>query len=127
MNKINIKGILIVSLIFVALLIGIFFLLGSKSSPYKEALVNTELDGVMIKDIEIIEEDGTSIYTAKVLAKEEVDIHYISIKYLNEFGEEIVTLLGYVGASLEENEVQEIEARTDADISGLKSIVYEIR
>lgn len=89
-------------------------------------LKDVEIDTLELNTIDIEEENGTYTYKAVLLAKEPTEVNYVEILIKDSEGKEIVTLIGYVGKSLSQNEVFNISASTDADISKLNSIDYKV-
>lgn len=138
MNKIveKIKGMdkkkIIIGLSSFVILLGVIVTFGVTFSNNDVQVFNdVELSDVVVEDIElstieIKEENGTYTYKAKLKANKEISLRYVEIMIKDSNNEEIVTLIGYVGNTLEKNQEFNVEASTDADISNLKSIDYKI-
>ena len=80
---------------------------------------------VKISDITLEENKGTTTYNATVTALDDVEINYIEIELTG--GNEDVTLIGYVGKSLNKGDKSIINASTDADVIDATAIGYEIK
>ena len=80
---------------------------------------------VKISDITLEENKGTTTYNATVTALDDVEINYIEIELTG--GNEDVTLIGYVGKSLNKGDKSTINASTDADVIDATAIGYEIK
>ncbi len=93
---------------------------------YGAELKDTTINNVKISDIVIKEENGITEYQANVKAMEDSNIKYIKIIFKDTDNKDIVALVGYVGTTLKKEESKSIEASTDADLSQVKSIEYEI-
>lgn len=65
-------------------------------------------------------------YEAEINAKDDINISYINIIFKDDQNNEIVKLLGYVGSTLKSGEKKHIEALTDADLSKVKTVEYEV-
>ena len=91
---------------------------------YGYELKNVEIDNVIISSINIKEEDSLMKYEAEINAKDDINISYIIFK--DDQNNEIVKLLGYVGSTLKSGEKKHIEALTDADLSKVKTVEYEV-
>lgn len=93
---------------------------------YGYELKNVEIDNVIISSINIKEEDSLMKYEAEINAKDDINISYINIIFKDDQNNEIVKLLGYVGSTLKSGEKKHIEASTDADLSKVKTVEYEV-
>lgn len=125
------KILCIVALVFFISSIGIItinFSFSSTPNNYFNSygIENKEIDEVVIKNIKINEENEITRYEATIEANENRTINYIKIIIKDQENKEIVSLIGYVGSSLSKGETKKIEASTDADISQIHSIEYEI-
>lgn len=125
------KILCIVALVFFISSIGIITLNFSFSSNgnnyfHSYKIEDKEVDNVVIKDITVNEENGITKYEATIEATDNKTMNYIKIIIKDQDNKEIVSLIGYVGSSLSKGETRKIESSTDADISNIHSIEYEI-
>lgn len=93
---------------------------------YEVDLVDANVEGIKIYNVDMKQEDGITRYDATIKATEDITIKYINIIIKDENNDEIVRLLGYVGTNLKKNEIKEIEASTDADLENAYIIEYEV-
>ena len=98
----------------------------NNNSFYGVELKDTTINNVKISDIKIKEENGITKYQANVKAIEEGNIKYIKILFKDSENKDIVTLVGYIGTTLKKDENKTIDASTDADLSQVKSVEYEV-
>lgn len=89
-------------------------------------LKNSNVDNVVISSISIKEENNITKYEAEIMTNEDMNVSYINIIFKDGDNKEIVRLVGYVGTNLKKDEKKHIEASTDADLSKIKSIEYEV-
>lgn len=128
-NKKRIISIAIVSVfivVLVSLIVNFTFSIDTANEFYGVSLKDTEVANITISNVNIKEENGITKYEATISAKEEKNINYIKIIFKDEDNNEIISLIGYVGYSLTAHKEKKIEASTDADLSKVKSIEYEI-
>lgn len=98
----------------------------SNQTFYGVELKDANIGNVKLSNISMKEENGITKYEANIKASEDTSIKYVRIIIKDESNNEIVTLIGYVGSSISKNSDRTIEASTDADLSKIKSIEYEI-
>ena len=89
-------------------------------------LNDQEIEKISLNDISIESESGVYTYKATLKANEDVELKYVRIIMKDSDNKEIVTWIGYVGNTLSKNEEKILEASTDADISTLNYIEYEV-
>ncbi len=124
---ISITTIAFVLIAISSIILGITFS-ANKVNIFKGIELNdVNIGNINISSINIQEENGITKYEAKILATEDTSIKYIKIIMKDEENKEIVSLIGYVGSTISNKESKEIEASTDADLSKIKSIEYEIK
>ena len=113
---------LFMSLILVVGLIGV-----SLSSPNSTILNDREIEGLKIEEVNLEYNENESIYTAKVtnITDDSYHLKYINIDFFDE-NDEKITLIGYIGESLEKNETKEIKASIDKDITNSTKLEYSI-
>ena len=123
-----ISAIVLVFLLAVGTTLVLNFTLSSDdvNTFYGIKLEDETLDNLELTNIKITEEEGITSYEATVKAESEIDVNYIEIKIKDEKEEEILTLIGYVGASMKKNDERKIRASTDADLKNIKSIDYKV-
>lgn len=121
-KTITVKQISIITLCFVVLIGGVYFIQSTFSSPTSIITKSTVIDNVKISDITFESKDGVSTYEANVTGEEFVN--YIEITLKSE-DKDIVTLIGYVGNTLTSEGIK-INASTDADISNITSVEYKV-
>lgn len=112
------KSVVIISLFLITVVI-IYFI--SSSFSIEKATNDVTIKNITITDIKI--ENNT--YTGLLKANKKEKINYVTIKMLDNNNEEIVTLIGYVGKTLEEDETFTIVSSTDKDLSKVSSIEYD--
>ncbi|MBO5475962.1 MAG: hypothetical protein J5982_05660 [Bacilli bacterium] len=132
-KKLNNKGrvLLIGSVSFIILLVSTIvfnftFSLNSVNTFNGIKLNDVVIEDIKLSDINIVESDGITKYIANVSTKKEQNINYVRILFKDENNKTIVSLIGYVGTSLTTKDTKIINASTDADLSEVKSIEYEI-
>lgn len=124
-----ISGIVLTFLIVIgiSLILNFSFSAGDVNIFHEYELEDVVKDNIKITDINITEgEDGVTTYTGTVKATSDTTVKYIRITIKDEKEEEIVTLIGYVGVDMKKNDERKIKASTDADLSKIKSIDYEV-
>ena len=111
----------------IALVLGIFLIGTSLSSPSTTILQNKEIEGLKIKNINLEYNEGVSTYTAEITNTNEnsYNLKYIEIVFEDSEGKKD-TLIGYIGNILEGKETKEIKSSIDKDITNAVSIEYNI-
>lgn len=133
MNK-NIKllfnkyKILIIISLVVFLLIGIFLLIGNSFGESNRGyLRNQSVDGLSFENAELIYENGVTTFIVDVY-NESGDVYSlknISINLKDE-NNNVTTLIGYIGETLEKDESKLITASIDKDLSSSNNLEYVI-
>lgn len=124
-NKMSFKKLGIMSLALIVL-IG-FVVIVQKSFSYDAGLLeDVTINNLKITNINIDTNNGITKYTAKVLANESSKVSYIKMDLKDENNEIVVTLIGYIGKTLNQDETFDIEANTDANIDSVKRIEYSV-
>lgn len=123
-EKISILG-LGICLILVVSVLGIRTSLGSTESGY---LSDQTVSGLSFEKASIEAGEGISRYKVEVIndSGSEYSLKNISIVFKDTTGNEITTLLGYIGNNLEVDEVKMIDASIDMEITDIGSIEYII-
>jgi len=109
-------------------LVGVIFLVGrSVADPNSGYLRNQVVDGLSFENAEIVYEGGITTFTAEVYNENGVEytLKNISINLTDGDGK-IVTLVGYIGETLEINEGKIITASIDDDLSDSTNLQYVI-
>lgn len=114
----------IVAIIIPIIIIGILIFKPTYSIK-PSVLDDITIGNVKISDITLEENKGTVTYNATVTALDDIDVNYIEIELTG--GDEDVTLIGYVGKSLNKGDKSIINASTDADVIDSTTIGYEIK
>lgn len=109
-------------------LVGVIFLVGrSVADPNTGYLRNQSVDGLSFENAELVYENGITTFTAEVY--NESDSTY-SLKYVNinltDGDGNVITLIGYIGDTLEKDEAKLITASIDDDLSDSVSLEYVI-
>ena len=118
------KWVIAVSILLFALAaFGLYSLFGMSDPKLDDAIIT---DNITISDIHILTEEGVTTYTGTLTVKESETISGVKINILDENKEVIVTLIGYVGRSVNSSDSVSIKASTDEDISNMHSITYEL-
>ncbi len=128
-KKMRIMGIGVIAFILIltfTLVLNYTFSIETPNTFYGVKLNNAVVKSITLSNINMVEENGITKYEAKISTKEEKKINYIRIVFKDEDNKEIVSLIGYVGSSIKSGEERKIEASTDADLSKVKTIEYEI-
>ena len=112
-------------LLLVALVISLVPSLSSTESGY---LADQTVSGLSFESANLEVENGISNYTVEVTndLEEEYSLKNINIIFKDSSGNEIETLLGYIGETLEVGETKLIDASIDTEITDVVSIEYVI-
>ena len=124
MGKKKLFIIIPVTIIAIVLLIVLGALFFNKNK--KTITSDVELNEIKITNITINYENHTSLYRAKVTAKQDIQMNYILIQATDKDGK-TVDLVGYVDKELKKGETIDIVCAIDIDITGYKKIKYEIK
>lgn len=126
LEKKLISGILLLFLVVIgsAIIFNFTFSSGDIKTNYKDETV--EVDNLKISEITISETGGISTYSATLTALIDKKVNYIEITLKDDYDQEIVTLIGYVGVNMKQNEKRKIEAGTDADLTNVTTINYKV-
>ncbi len=110
-------------LIVVVINLGISF-----SNPNSGFLPNQTIDGLSFENAQIDIQNGISKYTVEVInnLKENVDLQTIEVVLKNENGDELTSLIGYVGENLESGEKKILEASIDEEVNSIHQVEYHI-
>ena len=112
-------------LLLVVLVISLVPSLSSTESGY---LADQTVSGLSFESANLEVENGISNYTVEVTndLEEEYSLKNINIVFKDSSGNEIETLLGYIGETLEVGETKLIDASIDTEITDVVSIEYVI-
>lgn len=110
------------------LLTGIIFLIGrSSADPNSGNLRNQTVDKLSFEDASLVYENGVTTFTVEVYNEsgDTYPLKNISINF-KDANNDIITLIGYIGESLEKDEAKLITASIDQDLSSSVSLEYVI-
>lgn len=107
------------------------FLIGlgiSYSDPNSSYLSDQEVDGLSFKNANLVYEDGISKYTVEVenTLDTEYSLKTINVVLRNSTGDEIETLIGYIGEKLSKGERKLLDISIDKELTDIVSIEYTI-
>ena len=108
---------------------------GNTNQPaIKEPTANTEtnvitettIDGLTINNISLITEGTGSTFTADVVntTDQEVNVKSFNIILKDADGNEVVTLLGYIGTTIAPNDSATMSTGVEMDLTNVKSVEY---
>ena len=115
-----------ISLFLLAIItIGIGVSYSSTESGY---LSDQTVEGLTFENAKLVYENGISTYTVEVVndLEEDYNLNNINIIFKDGDGNEIVSLLGYIGNKLAVGETKIIDASIDQEITDITSIEYVI-
>jgi len=117
-----------VCLLFTICFVGFKIVSNTYASPDDNYLVNQTVDGLSFENASLISENGISKYIVNVVNdnKDDYSLKTINVTFKDNEGNEITTLLGYIGDSLSPNEEKVLNISTDQEITGISSIEYKI-
>lgn len=117
----QIKKIIIpaVILLFISIIGIVSYSFSAPSTPLR-------IDNIELSNISLTNNDGVYTYKADVKSLVDQDINYIEIN-IKDGNNTKVTLVGYIGTSLKENETVVITASTDEDLSNYTTINYLVK
>lgn len=124
-NKIKIPVLVVSSLLLVFIIV---FIVGKTAAdPNSGYLRNQAVDNLSFEDANLVFENGITTFTAIVYNEsgEEYTLKNISINFKNDKND-ITTLIGYIGETLETDEGKLITASIDKDLSDSTSLEYVI-
>ena len=103
-------------------------LLPSLSSTESSYLADQTVEGLSFENANLEVANGVSIYTVEVTNDLDKDysLKNINIVFKDGSGQEIETLLGYIGENLEVGETKLIDASIDKEITDIVKIEYVI-
>ena len=122
-KKMMLGGIALFFLAIITIGLGI-----SMADPESGYLSDQTIDGLTFENAKLVYENGVSTYTVEVVndLEEEYNLKNINIVFKDGEGNEIVTLLGYIGEKLSVGETKLIDASINEEISNITSIEYVI-
>ena len=131
MNKTIIDGIknnkrlitLLSSLIVITVVV---YIVGrTLADPNTEFLRNRSVDNLSFENAELVYENGITTFTVEIYNEsgETYSLKNISINFTDE-NDEVTTLIGYIGETLEKDESKLITASIDKDLSSSVSLDY---
>ncbi len=125
MNKKKIAIISVLSILVIG--IAIYFIGRSVATVDSTILKNQVVDGLSFTDAKLGYEKGVSTITVNVTNtnKETYSLNYIEIKVTEESGN-VITLIGYIGDSIDSEQKKIITASIDKDITTATSLEYII-
>ena len=103
-------------------------LLPSLSSTESSYLADQTVEGLSFENANLEVENGVSTYTVEVTndLDKEYTLKNINIIFKDGSGQEIETLLGYIGENLEVEETKVIDASIDKELTDIVKIEYVI-
>ena len=125
MNKKKIAIISVLSILVIG--IAIYFIGRSVATIDSTILKNQIVDGLSFTDANLVYENGISTLTVNATNtnKETYSLNYIEIKVTEESGN-VITLIGYIGDSIDSEQKKIITASIDKDITTATSLEYII-
>ena len=125
MNKKKIAIIIVLSILVIG--IAIYFIGRSVATDESTILKNQIVDGLSFTDANLVYENGISTLTVNVTNtnKETYSLNYIEIKVTEESGN-VITLIGYIGDSIDSEQKKIITPSIDKDITTATSLEYII-
>ena len=128
MKKIMKNKIIITGALLIIVIIGMVAMLSkeSKADPDNTILKTQVVDNLMFENAAIEYENGISTFTVDVYNEnlEAYTLQYINIKLTVD--DQVITLKGYIGPSLEKDEGRKITASIDKDIRDATKLEYTI-
>lgn len=109
-------------------LVGVIFLVGrSVADPNSEYLRNQTVDGLSFENANLVYENGVTTFTVETYNEsgDTYSLKNISIN-LKDKDNNTTTLIGYIGESLEKDEVKLITASIDQDLSSSVNLEYVV-
>ncbi len=120
------KPIIIIGSLLIIMIV--IFLIGrSVADPNSGYLRNQSVDGLSFENAELVYENGITTFTVEVY-NESGDIYNlkdISIQLTDE-ADNVITLVGYIGESLDKDEAKRITASIDQDLSSSVNLEYVV-
>lgn len=100
----------------------------SYSDPNSSYFSDQEIDRLSFKNVNLVYEDGISKYTVEVenTLDTEYSLKTINITLRNSTGDEIETLIGYIGNHLSKGERKLLDISIDKELTDIVSIEYTI-
>ena len=94
----------------------------------KNVIKEQTVDGLKINNVNLTVSDGITTYTAGVTNTTEKDVvvEDIDVIVKNKKGNELVSLIGYIGGTIKPNETKNIISTTDMDLKKADSITYKV-
>ena len=117
-----------VCLLFTIGFVGFKIVSNTYANPDDNYLVNQTVDGLSFINASLVSENGISKYTVNVVNdnKDDYSLKTINVIFKDSNGNEITTLLGYIGDSLSPNEEKVLDVSIDQEITGISYIEYTI-
>ena len=131
MNK---KQLIMVATIIPILIVALILIINVSYSVDKDESnlgINKEqiVEGIKVSEGIIIQDKDLYTYSAKVTNtnKEKTHVEYLTFVFEDKDNKRIITLYGYVGKDLEENESVPVLASVDKDISNASKVEIEVK
>ena len=109
-------------------LLGVIFIIGkSVSDPNTGYLSNQTVDNLSFENANLVYENGITTFTAEVYNESgnTYTLKNISINLTNE-SNDVTTLIGYIGDTLEKDEGKLITASIDQDLTSSLKLEYVV-
>ena len=133
-KKMNKKQLIMVATIIPILIVALILIINVSYSVDKDESnlgINKEqiVEGIKVSEGIIIQDKDLYTYSAKVTNtnKEKTHVEYLTFVFEDKDNKRIITLYGYVGKDLEENESVPVLASVDKDISNASKVEIEVK
>ena len=122
------KQVIVGGILIFLLVITSFGLKTSLANPDDGYLKDQTVEGLTFEKANLVYEKGISTFTVEVVneIEEEYSIKNIEIVFKNGDGEEIESLIGYIGEKIAIDSSKTIQASIDEELSEIASIEYII-
>ena len=123
------KAVILVSVILIVGTLGFKLIKNAFANPDSSSYLKDQVvDGLSFENAEFNSENGISKYQVEVINDntEKYSLKTINVVFKDSSGEEIITLLGYIGESLEINEKKLLDVSVDEEINDIATIEYSI-
>lgn len=94
------------------------------SSGYEIELESTTVDNLRFANGKLT--NGNLVVQVQNTLGETYSLKTIDVTFKNESNQDIITISGYIGESLETNEIRNLNIKSDVDLSNTKTVSYKI-
>lgn len=97
-----------------------------KANTNAQVIGEVEIDGLKINNVSVISEGEHTTFSADVTntTSEPIDVKSFNIILKDANGEEVVTLLGFIGGTIAPNNSSTITSFVEMDLSSVASVEY---